>query len=268
MKKKLTLIFSIKHIILHGMKIGILGAEKQETALLQEVLQGKEKKIATATFYEGNIGNLEVILVHSGIGKVNAAIATQILISEFKVDYVINTGIAGSLDPSLNIFDIVCSIDAVEHDVDASYFGYKKGQIPQTKSPFFPSDPYLAQLMLKAFSSIKDDAKVQGRFSSDDANIVKHINLVMGRIASGDIFVTDKGMKEKLNKEMEAICVEMEGAAVAHTCVANNIPYLILRCISDLADKENLIMLSYDDFSKKAAFLSSRIVLKLLSLLS
>ena len=103
------------------MKIGILGAEQQETALLQDVLNGKMRKIATATFYEGSIGELEVVLVHSGIGKVNAAIATQILITEFKVDYVINTGVAGSLDPSLNIFDVVCSIDAIEHDVDASY---------------------------------------------------------------------------------------------------------------------------------------------------
>ena len=250
------------------MKIGILGAEQQETALLQDVLNGKMKKIATATFYEGNIGELEVVLVHSGIGKVNATIATQILITEFKVNYVINTGIAGSLDPSLNIFDIVCSIDAIEHDVDATFFGYERGQVPQSKSPFYPSDPYLAQLMLKAFSSIKMDAKVTGRFSPDDANIVKHIKLVMGRIASGDIFVTNKSMKDRLHKETEAICVEMEGAAVAHTCVANNVPYLILRCISDLADKENVVMLSYDDFSKKAAFLSSRIVLKLLSLLS
>ena len=250
------------------MRIGILGAEQQETALLQDVLNGKMKKIATATFYEGNIGELEVVLVHSGIGKVNATIATQILITEFKVNYVINTGIAGSLDPSLNIFDIVCSIDAIEHDVDATFFGYERGQVPQSKSPFYPSDPYLAQLMLKAFSSIKMDAKVTGRFSPDDANIVKHIKLVMGRIASGDIFVTNKSMKERLHKDTEAICVEMEGAAVAHTCVANNVPYLILRCISDLADKENVVMLSYDDFSKKAAFLSSRIVLKLLSLLS
>ena len=87
-------------------------------------------------------------------------------------------------------------------------------------------------------------------------------------VASGDIFVTNKSMKDRLHKDTEAICVEMEGAAVAHTCVANNVPYLILRCISDLADKENVVMLSYDDFSKKAAFLSSRIVLKLLSLLS
>ena len=250
------------------MRIGILGAEQQETALLQDVLNGKMKKIATATFYEGNIGELEVVLVHSGIGKVNATIATQILITEFKVNYVINTGIAGSLDPSLNIFDIVCSIDAIEHDVDATFFGYERGQVPQSKSPFYPSDPYLAQLMLKAFSSIKMDAKVTGRFSPDDANIVKHIKLVMGRVASGDIFVTNKSMKDRLHKDTEAICVEMEGAAVAHTCVANNVPYLILRCISDLADKENVVMLSYDDFSKKAAFLSSRIVLKLLSLLS
>ena len=250
------------------MRIGILGAEQQETALLQEVLKGRERKIATAIFYEGSIGDVEVVLVHSGIGKVNAAIATQILITEFKVDYVINTGVAGSLDPSLNIFDVVCSIDAIEHDFDATYFGYERGQVPQAKSPFYPSDPYLAELMLKTFSLIKEDVKVQGRFAPDDANIVKHIKLVMGRIASGDIFVTNKSMKERLRKDTEAICVEMEGAAVAHTCFANKVPYLILRCISDLADKENLVMLSYDDFAKKAAFLSSRIVLKLLSLLS
>lgn len=250
------------------MKIGILGAEKQEIALLQDIVEGKEQKIATATFYEGKIGNIDVVLVLSGIGKVNATMATQILITKFGVDYVINTGVAGAVDQTLNIFDIVCSVDAVEHDFDATYFGYKRGQVPASPSPFYPADTYLAELALKTFRVLKDDSKVQGRFSPEDAQLIKHIKFVMGRIASGDIFVSSRKMRDELHRDLGVACVEMEGAAVAHACVANAVPYLVLRCISDIADKEHVAMLSYDDFAKKAAFLSSRFVLKLLSFLA
>lgn len=250
------------------MKVGILGAEKQEIALLQDIMEGTEQKIATATFWEGKIGNLDIVLVHSGIGKVNATIATQILITKFGVDAVINTGVAGALDPSLNIFDIVCSVDAVEHDVDATYFGYERGQVPGSASPFYPADSRMGELALKTFRVLKDDSTVPGRFSEEDAHLIKHIKFVMGRVASGDIFVATRKMRDGLNKDLNALCVEMEGAAVAHTCVANQVPYLVLRCISDIADKENAGMLSYEDFSKKAAFLSSRFVLKLISFLA
>lgn len=250
------------------MKIGILGAEKQEIALLQGIMEGKEQTIATALFYEGSIGNIDVVLVHAGIGKVNATIATQILITKFGVDYVINTGIAGALDPTLNIFDLVCSVDAVEHDFDATYFGYQRGQVPQTPSPFYTADQFLGEIALKTFRILREDAKVKGRFSPEDAHLIKHIKLVMGRVASGDIFVSNSKMRDRLHHDLQAACVEMEGAAVAHTCVANKVPFFILRCISDIADKENAGMLSYDEFSKKAAFLSSRFVLKMLSLLS
>lgn len=249
------------------MKIGIVGAEKQEIALLQEILGGSEQKIATSIFYEGKIGALDIVLVLAGIGKVNATIATQILITKYGVDCIINTGVAGSLDPTLNIFDIVCSVDAVEHDFDATYFGYQRGQVPSSPSPFYVSDARLGELSLKTFRLLKEDAKVRGRLSAEDAHLINHIKLVMGRVASGDIFVVNKSMKDRLFNDLKAVCVEMEGAAVAHTCVANSVPYLILRCISDIADKEHTMMLSYDEFSKKAAFLSSRFVLKLLSLL-
>ena len=171
------------------MKIGILGAEKQEIAFLRDIIEGKEQKIATASFWEGKIGNLDVVLVHSGIGKVNATIATQILITKFGVEAVINTGVAGSLDPSLNIFDIVCSLDAVEHDVDATYFGYSRGQVPGSSSPFYPADSKLGGIALKTFRIIKEEATSSTRFSAEDAHLIKHIKFVMGRVASGDIFV-------------------------------------------------------------------------------
>ncbi len=250
------------------MKIGIIGAEKQEIALLQGILEGKEQHIATVDFYEGRIGNVEVVLVLAGIGKVNATIATQILITKFGVDYVINTGIAGALDPTLNIFDLVCSVDAVEHDFDATYFGYQRGQVPQSASPFYTADQRLGEIALKTFRMLKEDATVQGRFSPEDAHLIKHIKIVMGRVVSGDIFVTNKSMKDRLYRDFGAACVEMEGAAIAHVCDANKVPFIILRCISDIADKENLGMLSYDEFAKKAAFLSSRFVLKMLSFLA
>lgn len=240
------------------MKIGIFGAEEQEINLLQEKINGEKKIIAGAVFYSGQLNGIDVVISCGGIGKVCAAFSTQILISEFNTDLIINTGIAGSTDKTLNIFDIVVSNDAVQHDVDATFFGYAKGQVPKTKSPFWKADEKLISAAIKAFDSMKKE--------KDFENLTQ-IKIKEGRIASGDVFVANENLKNEIVKNFSPLCVEMEGAAVAQTCTANGIPFIILRCISDPADKENSEMISYEAFSKKAAQISSNLVLNLLKVL-
>lgn len=240
------------------MKIGIFGAEEQEVRLLQKEMKGTEKKIAGAVFYSGKFEEHSVVISCGGIGKVCAAFSTQILISEFGIDLVINTGIAGGINSALNIYDIVVSSDAVQHDVDASFFGYAKGQVPKTKSPFWQADKKLVTAALKAFELMKKEKS---------SELPADIKIMEGRIASGDIFVADEAVKTEIAKTFSPLCVEMEGASVAQTCTANGIPFVILRSISDPANKENAAMVSYEEFSSKAAQISSNLVLNLLKLI-
>lgn len=240
------------------MTIGIFGAEEQEVSLLQKKMNGKKTKTAGAVFYSGRLEDFDVVVSCGGIGKVCAAFSTQIMISSFGANLVINTGIAGGLDNSLNIFDIAVSTDAVQHDVDASFFGYPPGQVPKTKSPFWQADKNLIAASLNAFALMKKEKNIE---------LPENIKIVKGRVASGDIFVADEKVKMQIIKKFSPICVEMEGAAVAQTCTANNIPFVILRSISDPANKEKTEMISYDEFSAKAALISSTLVLKLLTVL-
>lgn len=237
------------------MKIGIFGAEEQEVKLLKKHLVGEIRKIAGLSFFAGKIMGKDVVLVCGGIGKVNAALCSQILISEFKVDALINTGTAGALLEGLDVFDIVLSTDAVQHDVNAVTFGYPLGQVPMTKSPFWPADKKLKNLAVKAFKVLQKE--------SDDEHI-KNLKLIEGRIASGDTFVSDKKLRERIIKEFNPACVEMEGAAVAQVCTLNKIPFLILRSMSDTAGKDKIAKISYDVFSAQAAKNSSMLVLEML----
>jgi len=230
------------------MKIGIFGAEEQEVKLLKKHLVGEIRKIAGLSFFTGTIMGKDVVLVCSGIGKVNAALCCQILISEFKVDAVINTGAAGGLLEGINVFDMVVSTDAVQHDVDATAFGHPIGQVPMTKSPFWPADKKLKTLALKAFKAMQKE--------SDDEHI-KNLKLIEGRIASGDTFVSDKKLRERIIKEFNPACV----------CCINKIPFLILRSISDTAGKDQAAKISYEVFSAQAAKDSSLLVLQLLKML-
>lgn len=240
------------------MKIGIFGAEEQEVQLLKEYFTGSLIKIADLNFFEGTIMNQKIVLVCGGIGKVNAALCSQILISQFKVDALINTGSAGALLDGLEVFDIVLSTDAVQHDVDASCFGYPRGQVPKTESPFWQADTKLKKTALEAFKILQAE--------SSDENI-KRLKLVEGRIASGDVFVSEAKIREKIIKEFNPACVEMEGAAVAQVCSINKIPFLILRSMSDTAGKDKIAKISYDVFSAQAAKNSSLLVLEMLKLL-
>ncbi len=238
------------------MRIGIFAAEQQEIENIQRSLHGQKIERAGFTFYEATQGTHTIISVCGGIGKVHAAICTQLLISEFHAEIIINTGTAGGLNDSLHVFDLVVSIDAVQHDVDASVFGYAKGQIPGTQSPFWKADDRLRTIFMETFTQLKNNHAED--FAQTD-------NMIAGRIASGDRFIVDPAVKQEIISTFHADCVEMEGAAVAQTCVVNAVPFVILRCISDNAGEPAAI--SYQQFSKEASRISAMLVLHTIALL-
>lgn len=210
--------------------------------------QIKETTVGSLTFYEGNLFGLDIILVRSGIGKVNAALCAQRLIIQFGADTIINTGIAGAIGAGLQIFDMIASTDAVYHDMDVTAFGYKPAEIPQMSESAFPSDKTLVETAEKAFKN----SELFG----------KH-KFVTGRVASGDQFITDSKIKSHIKEICNPVCVEMEGAAIAHACFLNKTPYLILRCISDCADDNAKINYSFNE--TEAANESATLLLEILA---
>ena len=200
--------------------IGIIGAMDEEVSQIVEVMEITENyEKASMVFKKGVLNGKDVVIVRSGIGKVNAAVCTQILVDKFNVDYVINTGIAGSLKAEIDIADIVLSGDVLHHDVDATGFGYALGQIPRMDVLSFKADERLIDLGRKACEKAAP-------------NVGVHI----GRVVSGDQFISDKDVKDRIIKNFDGYCTEMEGAAIAQTAYLNQVPFLILRAISDKAD--------------------------------
>lgn len=200
--------------------LGIIGAMDEEVIQIKELLSNTEIiNKAGMEFYKGNLSGKDVVIVRSGIGKVNAAICTQILVDLFKVSAIINTGIAGSLHPEINIGDIVLSSDALQHDVDAVSFGYEVGVIPRMETSIFKADKNLIELADKCCH-----------------NVCAGINTFIGRVVSGDQFISSKEKKEWLSDTFQGYCTEMEGAAIAHAAYLNHVPFLIIRAISDKAD--------------------------------
>ena len=195
-------------------KIGIIGAMEIEIKHLLSKMEDKQEQVhATRTFYTGKLFGKDIVLVQSGIGKVNAGIVTQTMINLFDVDYIINTGIAGSLDASLDIGDIVVSDNVYYHDVDVREFGYAIGQLPGMKNANFVASETLLNL-----TPARDHIK-------------------KGTIATGDQFINNSEIKKEIKANFSAMCVEMEGAAIAHTCFLNDKGFLIVRSISDKADE-------------------------------
>jgi len=236
-------------------KIGIIGAVRQEVELLFAALAVsgdpvRATRVGALEFHEGTLDGCRVAIVCCGVGKVNAAICAQTLIAQFGAEAVINTGSAGGLDPRLAVLDMVVSTDAVQHDVDATYFGYAPGQVPGTESPFFAADPILRKIALSAFARVA----VAGG---------DHPSMIEGRIASGDVFVSSDGARSRIVSAFAPACVEMEGAAIAQVCAAHAVPFVVLRSVSDLAGNDAGV--SYDDFSEKASHLSARVVREMLA---
>ncbi len=214
--------------------IGIIGAMEEEVAILKEKMsEVTVLEKAGMEFFKGILGGQQVVIVRSGIGKVNAGICTQILADVFQVNAVINTGIAGSLKVEINIGDIVLSTDTMQHDVDAREFGYEIGQVPRMDTRTFSADDRLRETALQVCRKVNPE-----------------IQVFEGRVASGDQFVADKETKEKIIANTQAYCTEMEGAAIGQAAYLNGIPYLVIRAISDKADDS--AHMDYPAFEKEA----------------
>lgn len=201
-------------------KLGIIGAMDAEITLLKEYIQDTAavSEIAGISFYEGMLGGINVVVAKSGIGKVNAALCTQIMILKFGADTIINTGIAGAIDEKLHVFDFVVSADTIYHDADAVFFGYESCTLPGMPR-VFPADASLVQAAETAFKKQKKDFKLH-----------------TGRIASGDCFIHSAEKKQAIKSACNPACVEMEGCAIAQTCYVHKVPFVIIRCMSDTAD--------------------------------
>lgn len=222
--------------------IGIIGAMDEEVAALKEAMEAEETvERAGMTFVKGTLSGKEVTVVRSGIGKVNAGICAQILVSEFQADVLINTGIAGSLDARIDIGDMVISTDALYHDMDATAFGYPLGEVPRMELLAFPADERLVKLAVEA---------------NEEAN--PDIHTFTGRVVSGDQFVASDEVKGRILENFGGLCTEMEGAAIAHAAYLNKVSCVIIRAISDKADGS--ASEDYPAFEKKAIAHSVRLV--------
>lgn len=232
------------------MKIGIIGAMASEIKLLLEHMQNKkENSVGKNTFYEGEIYGTDVVVVKSGIGKVAAALCVQILHDIYSCNRIINTGVAGGVGSGLKIGDFVIGTKLVQHDFDLLALGYAKGNLnddDNKNSPtFFNSDEQLVSL-----------------FKKSAGDILKPEQIHEGTIASGDIFVSSSELKHSLVEQFNAAAAEMEGAAIAQACNANNLKFIVVRAISDLADEQADI--SFATFEKQTADLSAKILIEML----
>lgn len=223
-------------------KIGIIGAMELEVEQLKEQMSITEVVTkASMDFYVGTLNNADVVIVRSGIGKVNAALCVQILCDLFQVTHIINTGVAGSLNASLDIGDILVSVDALHHDMDVTIFGYQPGEVPQMGFREFKADPDMIDAAVVSCKNVNPD-----------------INVRTGRVVSGDQFISSKEIKEHLISVFHGDCAEMEGASIAHGAYLNNIPFVIIRAISDKADDS--AEMDYPSFEVAAAKHSARLV--------
>ena len=215
-------------------KLGIIGAMQLEVeTLLANLKNGQHRTIAGSVFHEGELEGTGVVIVQCGVGKVDAALCAQILCSTYGVTHIVNTGIAGSLSPMLDIGDLVVSQDAMYHDFDCVHFGYEMGKVPGMDTVAFPADKTLMELALEAVEAVHPG---HGR---------------IGRVATGDLFVAEKAAKQRIIDVTGAVCTEMEGAAIAHTAYRNQVPFVILRAISDKADDS--AEMDYPTFERIAA---------------
>ena len=213
------------------MKTGIIGAMASEVELLKEAMEGaRATKVAGMEFCEGKLGGADVVVVQSGIGKVNAGICVQILVDRFGVGRVINTGVAGSLDDRLDVGDLVVSTDCVMHDFDVTPLGYAPGQVPGLDVLAFPADAGMRESVCAAAAAVAPDIKV-----------------LEGRVVSGDL------------------CCEMEGCAIAQAAYLNGVPFVVVRAISDKPGHEGQVV-DYNTFEKKAARDCARIVAHMVEL--
>ena len=215
--------------------IGIIAAMQEEMNEIKKIMNNvQEKTIYELKFYEGTINNKNIVLVESGVGKVNAARTTQVLIDNYKIDAVINVGSAGSANHELQIGDIVIGKTLVQHDFDITAFGHPKGYISNVGERI-NSDENLIKSMEQTIENLKN----------------KEFKIKIGTIASGDIFCTEPRMKEKIRDKFNADAIEMEGAAIAQVCKLDNVLVLVIRSISDSPNGNNNI--TFDQYLETAS---------------
>ena len=230
------------------MKIGIIGAMDVEVELLRSQLaNAKVRQVAGMELVEGTLGGTDVVVVRCGIGKVNAGICVQALADLCHVTHVINTGVAGSLDARLDIGDLVVSRDCVEHDFSVGPLGYAPGLIPGRDVPEFAADPALVAAVREAAAAVAPE-----------------VHCVVGRVASGDQFISAEADKRRITETFGATCCEMEGAAIAQAATANGLPFVVVRAISDKPGTESQFM-DYDAFEREAAHRCARIVARMVA---
>ena len=228
-----------------GERIGIIGAMEEELAALEEAATDiKTTTIAGMDFYEATLGGKSVVFVQCGMGKVNAGICAHTLINNFGCTQIINTGVAGALDSRLDIGDIVVSTDAVQHDFDVEAIGFEKGEIPYTGLYAFPADEALRAAAVQAATHAAADSMV-----------------LEGRVCTGDQFISSTEQKGAITSAFGGLCCEMEGGAVAQACYLNNVPFVIVRTISDKSDGTHAD--EYEAFKGEGAARSASIVLEM-----
>lgn len=221
--------------------IGIIGAMEEEIKrFLEEMEETQQKVVYQMSFYLGKLHGRDVVICKSGVGKVNAALCTQTLVEHFQVKTIFFTGVAGALHPDLDIGDIVISTECQQHDLDVTALGFERGVIPFQEVSIFPADPKLVQLAVEAAKQTTE-AKV-----------------MTGKILSGDQFISDPQKGRQLYEEFGGICVEMEGAAVAHACHVLGVPFVVIRSMSDRADHSANV--NFMEFTQLAADRSCAIV--------
>lgn len=224
---------------------GIIGAMESEVNAIYAQMENKEiVEYNGIKFYKGSLYGKDVVVIQCGIGKVNAALCTQLLILKFGVDKVVNTGIAGATGTDLNIYDFVVSTETVYHDFDTQFFGYKLGQVPGLPETFKANEK-LVESVVSAFNNSKLSSEHKIR---------------TGLIASGDQFIAGGEKKNFIISNFHPLCVEMEGCAVAHACYKNNVPFVVVRCMSDCAD--DTVQVRYDE--AEASALSSTMLLSII----
>lgn len=228
-------------------KYGIIAAMKEEMQEIKKIMQEIEEiKIKELIFFRGKINNNNVILVEAGIGKVNAARVTQLMIDKFEIQRIINVGSAGSANNELKIGDIVIGKRLVQHDFDITAFGHPKGFITNI-GQYVESDSELISKMEQTILKLSQN----------------EFKIKIGTIASGDIFCTEPKMKEKIRTKFNADAIEMEGAAIAQVCKLNEIPFIVIRSISDNPNGKNEI--TFDQFLEKASKRCAEIINKFLN---
>ncbi len=201
-------------------RIGVIGAMEEEvSALIRQMKDKEECTIAGMTFCRGSLWNQDAVVVKSGVGKVNIGICTQLMITIFGVDFLINTGVAGGLYKDIQVGDIVISSDALQHDFDCSGHEFARGEIPGMETSVFRADPELVDMAKEACELVNSE-----------------IGCYVGRVVTGDQFVYGNDRRKELVDLFDAYCVEMEGGAMAQVAWLNKIPFVIIRAITDKAD--------------------------------